>query len=147
MYYHTMNRISEPRLFWDDSNLPTHLSSDIDNPCARIYCRSGKLILAACVGRCHGCKLEREAYIATQVFQRFERIRRDPSLGGSPDHDEEIPTLSNIEQEVQREIAIMDQRKELFIPKSQDLRSGVTRNIASAIDPEVSQSPYRGESD
>lgn len=99
------------------------------------------------MGRCHGCKLEREAYIATQVSLRSERARRNPSLGGSPDHDEEIPTLSNIEQEVRSEIAILDQRKELFIPKSQDLRIGVTQNIVRAIDPEVSQSPYRGETD
>ncbi len=147
MYYHTMHWIPEPIPRGDDSNLPTHLSYDIDNPCARIYCRSGKLILAACVGRCYGCKLEREAYIATQVFQRFERIRRDPSLGGSLDHDDESPTLSSIEQEVRSEIAILDQRKELFIPKSQDLRSGVTRNIENTIDPRLPQSPYQGETD
>ena len=103
-----MHWIPEPIPRGDVSNLPTHLSYDIDNPCARIYCRSGKLIL---------------------------------------DHDDESPTLSSIEDQVRREIAIMDQRKELFIPKSQDLRSGVTRNIENTIDPRLPQSPYQGETD
>lgn len=89
----------------------THVLDQVENPFARIYCRSRRLRPTLCDGTCHGCKKERNAYFENKIQFRRTLEQANPAHGEGLDHEREPSDDATITKIILREIEAIEAQK------------------------------------